>query len=135
MTDSTRRFRILLESGAEPGLEHVAVPPSAPPGAIAEALDALFAAEPGLDRVNLVVGDRVLGTTSSEVLNRLRDRTHRTVTQHDPGAGDGATLPGYSTDYVILQFQCPSCDARVRLLFADDTPTCPNGHGPLERLP
>lgn len=133
MADSLWRFQILLESAAEPGLVPVSVPASASPGEVAEALEAMFAAEPELARVNLEVGDQVLGTTGRAVLARLRERSQQAA-RGDPGTGDGATLPGLSTAYVVLRFRCRSCAAERRLLFVDDTPTCPNGHGAMERV-
>jgi hypothetical protein len=135
MADSLWRFRILLESAAaEPGLVLVSVPASASPGEVAEALETLFATEPELARVNFEVDDQVLGTTSRTTLARLRERSQGTRGAADPGAGDGATLPGHSTAYVVLRFRCGSCTAERRLLFVDDTPTCPNGHGTMERV-
>lgn len=134
MADPLWRFRILLESAAEPGLVPVSVPASASPGEVAEALEAMFAAEPELARVNLEVGDQVLGTTGRAVLAQLRERSQQARGSADPGAGDGATLPGHSTAYVVLRFRCRSCAAERRLLFVDDTPTCPNGHGAMERV-
>jgi hypothetical protein len=135
MADPLWKFRILLDSGTEAGPVLATAPASASPGEVAEALEAMFAAEPDLTRVTLEIGDQVLGSTSRDVLARLRERAQdggRGVT--DPGAGDGATLPGHSTGYVVLRFRCPSCDAERRLLFVDDTPTCPRGHGAMERV-
>lgn len=135
MVDPLWKFRILLDPDAEPAPVRVTAPASAGPGEVAEALDVMFAAEPALTRATLEVGDQVLGVTSRDVLARLRDRaqdTGRGVA--DPGAGDGATLPGHSTNYVVLRFRCPVCAEERRLLFVDDTPTCSAGHGAMERV-
>jgi hypothetical protein len=134
VADPLWQFRILLESGAEPGPVRVTVPADAGPGEVAEALDTMFAAEPALTRVTLEVGDQVVGVTSRDVLARLRARAKDAGRGADPGAGDGATLPGHSTNYVVLRFRCPVCAGERRLLFVDDIPTCPAGHGAMERV-
>lgn len=127
MTDPLWKFRILLE----PGLARVTLSPDASPGEVAEALDAMFAAEPALTYATLEIGGQVLGVTSRDVLTRLREQV---APRGDPGAGDGATLPGHSTGYVVLRFRCPNCAEERRLLFVDDTPICPAGHGPMEQV-
>lgn len=138
MTDPLWKFRILLEQGTEPHCPvRVSVTTEARAGDVAEALDEMFTAEPDLDRVTLVVDGQVLGVSSRSVLATLRMSTERLRAPmgDDAGVGDGATLPGHSTGYVVLRFRCATCDTENRLLFVDGgAPDCPEGHGVMERV-
>jgi hypothetical protein len=94
----------------------------------AAALEALFQAEPTLERVTLMVGGVAVGATSRSYLTRLGARGHRGF-----GDGDGATLPGESPRYRALRYGCTTCDTVVYLVHVDSSgaPSCPRGHGPM----
>lgn len=95
----------------------------------AVALEELFDSDSALEQVAVVVGSVVVGGTSrTHVL--LSEEQDRTV-----GDGDGATLPGYSSQYELLTFVCGTCGRVTYRLHLDprEVPVCPDGHGALER--
>ncbi|GAA0625134.1 hypothetical protein GCM10010174_50540 [Kutzneria viridogrisea] len=134
MVDPLRRYGSLLDKDVPAGDPvRVAVTSEAAGGVVAERLLDLFRAEPGLDRVALAVDGQVIGTVTRDRLLDLAARVEEGT--RSAGDGDGATLPGRSTGYVLLRFRCASCPAEVRLLFLDDSPPrCPEGHGSMERV-
>jgi hypothetical protein len=105
-----------------------------PAGVAATALAALFDDKRDIDRVALVVDGDTLGVCTRKRIAWLDVTSVMRGVSPDPGSGDGATLPGYSTRYTLLAFRCGVCAERTRLLFADDgKPLCRNGHGPMEQ--
>ena len=97
--------------------------------AISRILVAVFEADPDLSAVWLKQGQAALGTVRRhrlQFLGPLRSAVD----------GDGAQLPGVSTGYQLLQYQCqaPGCEIRELrvVLGADGPPSCPRGHGLLE---
>ncbi|MEO5875883.1 MAG: hypothetical protein ABIS86_23140 [Streptosporangiaceae bacterium] len=95
----------------------------------ADALAAVFAGDPDLDRVALQVGDERVGVARREHLRR-----QAVFLPRDVGDGDRATLPGESLRYRILRFRCRVCGAQRRRIHVDARalPLCPDGHGTLE---
>jgi hypothetical protein len=98
----------------------------------AEILDELYRDDPRLDLVRVRVGGMLAAVTSRQRIDALLPGTERGV-----GTGDGATLPGESTRYRLIRLRCPVCAAEVLRLHVDPQapPTCPAGHGGLERVP
>jgi hypothetical protein len=97
--------------------------------AISRILAAVFEADPDLSAVWLRQGQSAVGTVR-------RRRVQQLGLLRSAEDGDGAQLPGASTQYRLLQYQCqaPGCEIlelRV-VLGADGPPSCPRGHGPLE---
>jgi len=100
--------------------------------AISFILAAVFEADPDLSAVWLRQGQATVGTVRRRRL-QLMSRLGPGRTTED---GDGAQLPGVSTQYQLLQYRClaPGCEIlelRV-VLGTDGPPSCPRGHGPLE---
>lgn len=95
----------------------------------AAALEKLFDSDSGLDHVAVVVGSVVVGGTSRAHV--LLPEGERAV-----GDGDGATLPGYSSQYALLAFVCGVCERVTYRLHLDprEEPVCPDGHGALDRV-
>jgi hypothetical protein len=97
---------------------------------IARLLAAAFEADPALSAVRLTRGKAAVGTVRRRRLQLLLNPGR--IAQE----GDGAQLPGVSTQYQLLRYWCraPGCavlELRV-VLAADGPPWCPLGHGPLE---
>ncbi|MET9230279.1 hypothetical protein [Lentzea sp. NPDC003310] len=98
------------------------------PAAAAEALIALYRADPGLDQVTVAVGARPIGAcTRAWFARRSGEPLHRL------GEADRAGQPGVSTQFELLRFSCEGCDRRAaRLTYDDrDLPRCPE-HGVME---
>jgi hypothetical protein len=95
----------------------------------ADALEALFATDPTMNRVVVLVGDYVAGVSSRDHLRRIGSAVLRSL-----GEGDRATLPGESMRYRILRFRCSNCGAVRQRVHLDtrSVPLCPNGHGAME---
>jgi hypothetical protein len=97
--------------------------------AISRILAAVFEADPDLSAVWLKQGQAAVGTVRRHRLQFLGP--FRSAVD-----GDGAQLPGVSTGYQLLQYQCqaPGCEIRELrvVLGADGPPSCPRGHGLLE---
>ncbi len=127
MIDDLRRYGDLLDpSAAAEGAPELDLLDGLDVIEVAEILEGLFVTETDLDRVVLVIGGRTVGVSSRR---QIVEPPLRGV-----GEGDGATLPGYSTRYVILRFRCPRCQTVVLRLQVDprEPLSCPNGDGPLE---
>ena len=93
---------------------------------------AVFEADPDLSAVWLRHGQAAVGTVRRHRLQLLGLLGPGRTTED----GDGAQLPGVSTQYQLLQYRClaPGCEIlelRV-VLGTDGPPSCPRGHGPLE---
>lgn len=100
--------------------------------AISGILAAVFKADPDLSAVWLRHGQAAVGTVRRHRLQLLGLLGPGRTTED----GDGAQLPGVSTQYQLLQYRClaPGCEIlelRV-VLGTDGPPSCPRGHGPLE---
>ena len=98
----------------------------------AKKLAAVFEADPDLSAVWLRHGQAAVGTVRRHRLQLLGLLGPGRTTED----GDGAQLPGVSTQYQLLQYRClaPGCEIlelRV-VLGTDGPPSCPRGHGPLE---
>ncbi|HKS99394.1 MAG TPA: hypothetical protein VJT31_07675 [Rugosimonospora sp.] len=109
----------------------LALPGQTPVEEAADVLDEVFRTQPGLS----VIAVRV-GADTAAVTSRARVRALR-APQRDPGAGDGATLPGESHRYRLLRLRCAVCGAEELHLHLDPDapPSCPHGHGALVRTP
>jgi hypothetical protein len=98
--------------------------------AISRILAAVFEADPDLSAVRLTQGQVTVGTVRRRRLQLLLGP------RRSAEEGDGAQLPGTSTQYRLLRYGCqtPGCEVlelRV-VLGTDGPPSCPQGHGPLE---
>ncbi|GAB2741462.1 hypothetical protein [Kitasatospora kifunensis] len=116
------RYRRLISP--DPATEHDArypIDPAEPPARIElrDALSQLFNARPELDRVALVLGDTALGVVHRAALTEPVDPGSRSSSDADPGM---LGLPGRSTHYELLYFQCPRCPdpATQALVFLND---------------
>ncbi|WP_182882433.1 MULTISPECIES: hypothetical protein [unclassified Microbispora] len=129
MTLKPGDYSVLLGPGPPsadaPRLE---LPPGFPLVDAAEVLEALFAANDGIDQIAVVAGTFAVGVASRDAVEppgRLRG----------VGDGDGASLPGRSAAYELLRYVCRECSQITYRIHVDprDPPTCVNGHGPLDR--
>jgi len=127
MIDDLSRYEVLVDPSAPvEGAPELDLQDGLDVAEVAEILEALFIAETALDRVALVIGGRTVGVSSRR---HIAQPPLRGV-----GNSDGATLPGYSTQFEILRFRCPRCQSVVLRLQVDprEMLSCPQGHGPLE---
>lgn len=123
-------YEILLDrDGTADGLPRLELPEGIAVLDAAVALEELFDSDSALEYVAVVVGSVLVGRTS-RIHVLLSEEQERTV-----GDGDGATLPGYSSQYELLMFVCGTCDRVTYRLHLDprEVPVCPDGHGALER--
>jgi hypothetical protein len=124
-------YEILLDRDeADVGVPRLELPDGFAVLDAAVALEELFSSDSALEHVAVVVGSVVVGGTSrAHVL--LSAEQERAV-----GDGDGATLPGYSSQYELLAFVCRVCGRVTYRLHLDprEVPVCPDGHGALERV-
>ncbi|WP_432893407.1 hypothetical protein ACQPYH_20040 [Kribbella sp. CA-245084] len=124
-------YGILLDrDDADDGVPRLELPDGVAVLDAAVALEELFGSDPALEQVAVVVGSAVVGGTSrAHVL--MSGEQERAV-----GDGDGATLPGYSSQYELLSFVCGVCGRVTYRLHLDprEVPVCAGGHGPLERV-
>jgi hypothetical protein len=128
MTSDSTSFAILLDPATPPATTRLDLPAGAGPVEAAEALEALLMQQPAVDRVLIALDGRPVGTTSRAHLARLADTIR--------GDADGASLPGESTRYRLFHFRCPACPADDwRIELDGTTPTCPDGHGPMDAQP
>lgn len=104
-----------------------------PDGAdLAEALAALFARDPALDRVLLRGAGTAIGVVTRHRLRVLADSGLRAV-----GDGDHAALPGPPTRFAAVRLRCDrgGCTGGLVLLAlqSPDLPACPQdaSHGPM----
>ncbi|MFJ9037319.1 hypothetical protein ACIRF8_12105 [Streptomyces sp. NPDC102406] len=96
--------------------------------ALAFLLRSLFLDRRTPDVVSLKVGGATIGAVGRRRLLDLTDEW-RAVAE-----GDGAQLPGASTQYTLLTYTCstPECPTvEWHVIVPDRSPMCPNGHGPL----
>jgi len=98
--------------------------------AISRILAAVFEADPDLSAVSLRQGQAAVGTVRRRRLEILLGP------RRSADDGDGAQLPGVSTQYQLLRYRClaPGCEiVELRVVLGTDgPPSCPRGHGPLE---
>jgi hypothetical protein len=99
----------------------VDVPPDAGPVELARLLTAVLDADPNLETVLVIVGDRPIGRTSRSYLHAVLAGPHRV------GEAERATLPGQSTHYRAIGFICARCGRQAYRSFYDERyrPTCP----------
>jgi len=97
---------------------------------ISRLLAATFEADPDLSAVWLRQGQAALGTVRRRRLQLLLGP------RRSAEEGDGAQLPGVSTQYQLLEYRCQTLGCGIRelriVLGTDGPPSCPRGHGPLE---
>ncbi|NGY65329.1 hypothetical protein G7043_41190 [Lentzea sp. NEAU-D13] len=126
----TYGFRSWLDSSAE-GTAPLRIVTSATGDleVVAAELKRSFDADPAVQRIELVVDGNRLGMVTRTRLRELLSKFERS----DPGAGDGATLPGRSSQYTVLTYRCGTCGVTAKLLFVDEVPECV-GHGPMDRV-
>ncbi|MEV7964615.1 hypothetical protein AB0O34_01350 [Sphaerisporangium sp. NPDC088356] len=120
---------LLDDTPDDPGLVRLDLPPGSSVLDATEALESLLADDASIEYAVLVVGDQVAGVSSRSRLVRLGSAVLRSL-----GDGAGATLPGESLRYRIIRFACATCGSATRRVHLDPrmTPTCPQGHGPME---
>ncbi|MEU8080744.1 hypothetical protein AB0B31_35460 [Catellatospora citrea] len=116
-------FAVLIDPSPDNGPAVVLVLPRLGVEDVAEAVDAVLAAEPDVRAIDLVVGGDPVGRTTRRHLGGARRHT---------GVGDGATLPGYTAKYRIIVLRCaePECDKEIRRIHIDEDqlPACTAGH-------
>ncbi|GAA4468527.1 hypothetical protein GCM10023170_082660 [Phytohabitans houttuyneae] len=110
----------------------LSVPASTDVAIVAEVVEKIFAAEPGIDRAALYVDGQLAGVMSRHRLAELVEGSFRGI-----GDADGATLPGVSSRYQVIRFQCRTCGAEERRIHVDprSAPNCSSGHGAMVLLP
>lgn len=126
----TYGFRSLVDPEAEgPAPLRLEFPASGDADVVLEALVAWFDADQTVQRIALVVEDEHLGLVTRARMVAVLSHQPRL----DPGAGDGASLPGRSSQYTMLTYRCGRCAATAKVLFVDTVPECAD-HGPMDRV-
>jgi hypothetical protein len=121
-------LRPLMVRGAEPAGDDLILSAVSTFEAAEFKLGEYFAANPGVNEVNLVVAGRQAGVVTRESLERDADLMAGDSQASQVGAGEGMQLPGFSTRYRLLEFTCPHCPSQYRIHYDDrDIPVC--GHG------
>ncbi len=116
-------FAVLIDPSPDDGPAVVLTLPPLSVEDVAEAVDALLAAEPETQAIDLVIAGERIGRATRRHLGGARRHT---------GAGDGATLPGYTAKYRIIVLRCaePGCGDTIRRIHIDEDrlPACAAGH-------
>lgn len=101
-------------------------------------LSLVFADRPDVERIRLRVNGREIGVATRAKVMRDPGHAGATDTPFDPGAGDGATLPGHPSQFRAVSFACESAGCRAGELrsFYDEryVPQCPR-HGAMKVHP
>jgi hypothetical protein len=129
MTGPLGDYEVLVDSRRPPSTAPTLdLPAGFPVLEAAEVLETLFQRQDRLDEVQVTVGGQRVGALTRQRIE---------ITARGIGDGDGASLPGHSPAYELLEFRCGSCTTVVYRLHVDprDPPICPEGHGPLTPAP
>lgn len=121
-------WRILVDPRAAAGdSPTLRLPAEATGSDAARAIEGLMRRDLDVEVIRVVVGERVVGSTTRSYLSVAfgLDRSTGGV-----GTGDGATLPGESTRFVLVRYECRAagCDTREYRVVHDERalPECPS---------
>lgn len=133
-----RRFGGLLDPLATDPQRTEEVNPQLDKADLRNHLRVLFKGHPHVDRVLVRVQGHDVGIATR--VNTDRDPGDAGVSESpfDPGSSDGATLPGYSSQFEPVRFDCAeqACGEKALRSFYDDRflPTCPQHGGAMKVL-
>lgn len=93
-------------------------------------LMALFATSPNVDRVLIRINGEDVGVAPRDKAGKDPGVAGTDAAPAGLGASDGATLPGDSSEYRLVQFRCHSCGRLFQCSYFDErfVPECV-GHG------
>lgn len=136
--EAQRRYRIVLDPAASAGspAHRLEIDATVTPGAVTAALHVVFTGQPGVQGVDLVVDGEPVGVAGRARLFALIDAAGEVRGGDTLGAGDGATLPGPPTRFVVFTFRCARCGETAYRIAADEpAPDCGRRrHGRMERV-
>ncbi|GAB3831895.1 hypothetical protein ACFPIJ_29245 [Dactylosporangium cerinum] len=124
-----RMYRPVLDARAGEPEDALDIPPDTQLPGLIRVLRPWYREHPGVDRVTIRVKGADVGvTTRAKVMKDWGHLGEDPSAAVGPGAGDGATLPGFPAEFRAIRYTCGErgCDRTMLRIFYDerDVPQC-----------